>query len=239
MRQEDQPGLLVVAAHPGDFVWRAAGAIALHCAAGWRVTVVCASFGVKGEAGVLWQKEGATVENVTAARKDEAEAAVSVLGANLVCLNLQDYPLVPTTADTLTVAKLMREFRPQVVLTHPPKDPSNIDHVSISSLTMQARSCALAPGYGKDVIDPPAVHFFEPHQPEQSDFKADLFLNITQFWSVKRRAFEAIGSQRGVWDYYERVALQRGAQASRRSRDTVKYAEAYQRAFPAVLNQFD
>jgi 4-oxalomesaconate hydratase len=36
---------LVVSAHSADFVWRAGGAMALHAARGYAVTVVCLSFG--------------------------------------------------------------------------------------------------------------------------------------------------------------------------------------------------
>ena len=39
---------LVVSAHPGDFVWRAGGAIALHAKKGYRVKIVCLAFGVGG-----------------------------------------------------------------------------------------------------------------------------------------------------------------------------------------------
>lgn len=40
---------LVVTAHPGDFVWRAGGAIALHARRGVRMTIVCLSYGERGE----------------------------------------------------------------------------------------------------------------------------------------------------------------------------------------------
>ena len=40
---------LVVTAHPGDFVWRAGGAIALHAKKGYRMKIVCLSFGERGE----------------------------------------------------------------------------------------------------------------------------------------------------------------------------------------------
>ena len=36
---------LVITAHPGDFVWRAGGAIALHAKRGYKVKIVCLSFG--------------------------------------------------------------------------------------------------------------------------------------------------------------------------------------------------
>ena len=40
---------LVISAHAADFVWRCGGAIALHQKLGYEVTVVCLSFGEKGE----------------------------------------------------------------------------------------------------------------------------------------------------------------------------------------------
>ena len=40
---------LVVTAHPGDFVWRAGGAVALHAKKGYRVKIVCLSYGERGE----------------------------------------------------------------------------------------------------------------------------------------------------------------------------------------------
>ena len=46
----DQKTGLVVTAHPGDFVWRAGGAIALHAKRGYRVKIVCMSYGERGKA---------------------------------------------------------------------------------------------------------------------------------------------------------------------------------------------
>ena len=40
---------LVVSAHSADFVWRAGGAIALHATRGSAMTVVCLSYGERGE----------------------------------------------------------------------------------------------------------------------------------------------------------------------------------------------
>ena len=41
--------LLVLTAHPGDFVWRAAGAIALAVSRNQRAVIGCMSFGERGE----------------------------------------------------------------------------------------------------------------------------------------------------------------------------------------------
>ena len=46
---------LVVTAHPGDFVWRAGGAMALHAHKGYRVKIVCLAFGERGECQLAWK----------------------------------------------------------------------------------------------------------------------------------------------------------------------------------------
>ena len=70
---------LVISAHSADFVWRAGGAIALHQAKGYEVTVVCLSYGERGESAKLWKQEDMTLEKVKTERKKEAEAAAKAL----------------------------------------------------------------------------------------------------------------------------------------------------------------
>ncbi len=41
--------VLVVSAHAADFVWRAGGAIALYSGRGYRVRILCLSYGERGE----------------------------------------------------------------------------------------------------------------------------------------------------------------------------------------------
>ena len=55
---------LVITAHPGDFVWRAGGAIALHAKRGYTVKIVCLSFGERGESQFAWKEAGATLDKV-------------------------------------------------------------------------------------------------------------------------------------------------------------------------------
>ncbi|PJX27977.1 PIG-L domain-containing protein [Advenella sp. S44] len=227
--------LLVVVAHPGDFVWRAAGAILIHRAAGWSVKVVCLTLGIKGEAGKLWKEEGANYVHVQKTREAETREAAKSLGAELEILHLDDYPLEVDKDVTIQLNKIIRVCRPDVILTHSPIDPGNVDHANTCEMVIQARTFASAPGYGADMVSPPSLFHFEPHQPELCDFKADTFLDITSVWRQKKEAFQKIQSQQGVWDYYERVALQRGTQASRRSSHTITHAEAFQRAGPAMV----
>ena len=62
----DNKTALVVSAHSADFVWRAGGAIALYASRGWKVKIVCLSFGERGESAKLWKESGMTLERVKA-----------------------------------------------------------------------------------------------------------------------------------------------------------------------------
>src|SRR6478609_10412541 len=79
----DQKTGLVITAHPGDFVWRAGGAIALHARQGMRVKILCLAYGERGESQFAWKQAGVRVEDVKAQRRDEAERAAAVLGAEI------------------------------------------------------------------------------------------------------------------------------------------------------------
>ena len=74
---------LVITAHPGDFVWRAGGAIALHARRGMRVKILCLSYGERGESQFAWKKAGVQMADVKAQRREEAEAAAALLGAEI------------------------------------------------------------------------------------------------------------------------------------------------------------
>lgn len=87
-------------------------------------------------------------------------------------------------------------------------------------------------------IGAPPVFLFEPHQPEQCNWKPQLILDITPVWEMKRHAFESMSAQEHLWEYYTRVALQRGVQGARNSNRKTVYGEAYQRVFPTVSEVF-
>lgn len=226
-------GLLVVAAHVGDFVWRAGGAVALHAERGMPVSIVCLSYGENGESNAAWTGAGATHDAVKTARREEAERAAAVLGAARVSfLDAGDYPMHVTAQLVDAIADEMRRVRPALVLTHPERDPSNLDHCKTFSMVLEARMKAIAPGHGADFIAPPQVMSFEPHQPELCDFKPTLLLDISPVWEKKRAAIECMVTQKNLWAYYTRVAQQRGAQAGRRASTAITHAEAYFPIFP-------
>jgi 4-oxalomesaconate hydratase len=236
MSGERPPALLVVSAHAADFVWRAGGACALHAARGGRVHVVCLSYGERGESAKLWKEPGTSLERVKAVRRGEAERAAAILGCELSLFDLGDYPLRIDDDALSRLADLIREVRPDAILTHARHDPYNADHPLAAAKAQEARIIAQADGHAPatPVIGAPGVFLFEPHQPERCGWTPDVFLDITPVWEAKRRAFETMAAQEHLWAYYTRVAEQRGAQARRNGGRDVRYAEAYERVFPLV-----
>ncbi len=232
---------LIVSAHSADFVWRAGGAIALYASRGWAITIVCLSFGERGESQKLWADPTMTLDRVKASRREEATTAAGILGCtDIRFMDLGDYPLRTTVADLEHLADIYQELRPQWVLTHSLEDPYNADHPNATQFAQEARIVAQAHGLhgAKAAIGAPPVFLFEPHQPEQCNWKPQLILNISDVWETKLRAFQSMGAQEHLWEYYTRVALQRGSQGQRNSATPMKYGEAYQRVFPTVGGEF-
>jgi 4-oxalomesaconate hydratase len=223
---------LVVSAHSADFVWRAGGAIALHAERGYAVTVICLSYGERGESAKLWQQPGMTLEHVKAERQKEAEAAAKHLGvADIQFWDLGDYPIRLSEEALYHLVDVYRDLHPAFVLSHSMRDIYNHDHPAVTEFAQHARIIAQAHGHnpGQTVLGAP------PHQPEQCDWKPTVLLDITPVWSKKRAAIECMAGQEHLWEYYTRVALQRGAQAARNSEKKISHGEGYESVFPHVL----
>ncbi len=241
MSATQQKTALVVSAHSADFVWRAGGAIALHAKQGYAVHIVCLSFGERGESAKMWRKgPGMTEAIVKAGRRQEAEAAAEVLGATVEFFDIGDYPMRADTDTLFRLADVFRRVQPEFVLSHSLKDPYNYDHPLATHLAQEARIIAQAEGYkpGEKIVGAPPVYSFEPHQPEQCEWKPDVLLDITEVWDKKYAAIQCMAGQEHLWEYYTRVALQRGVQAKRNIGITAKkdiiYGEGYQSIFPRV-----
>ena len=235
---------LVISAHAADFVWRCGGAIALHQSRGIDMTVVCLSFGERGESAKLWKQGGYTLDQVKDARKAEAQAAADALGcADIRFMDLGDYPLHLDRDDKDALVDILREVQPGFILTHSQRDPYNTDHAYTYALTIECRMIAQAWGHnpGQTVLGAPQVYQFEPHQTEQMGWVPDTFLDISDVWDKKRAAIECMQGQEHLWDYYTNVAQNRvnhfrrnsGGQAGGRK---ATHAEGFQSVFPRCVD---
>ncbi|HEU0222749.1 MAG TPA: PIG-L deacetylase family protein [Paracoccaceae bacterium] len=236
---------LVISAHSADFVWRCGGAIALHAEKGYEVTVVCLSYGERGESAKLWKEPGMTLERVKAARRSEAERAAAALGVHDIrFFDLGDYPLELDREAKFRLVEVIRKVQPAFMLSHSQYDPYNTDHMYTTKAVLEARMIAQAWGHnpGEKVLGAPQLYLFEPHQTEQMGWKPDVFLDITPVWEKKRAAIECMEGQEHLWNYYTNVAANRGNHFRRNSggqaggRDA-RYAEGFQSVFPRTVDE--
>lgn len=227
----------MVSAHAADFVWRAGGAVALSASRGQSVHVLCLTFGEKGESQGLWKQPGMTLDRVKEARRDEAGRAAKVLGAEIEFLDAGDYPLRATDALYDSVTATIRRVNPAVIITHPSKDPYNLDHSLTHEIVLRSRMVAQAAGHDRasQPVGAPNVFQLEPHQPEQCGFVPDLLLDITEVFDRKVEAMKIMGTQGHLVAYYTDLGVRRGVQAVRNGgAKSIVHAEAYQRVFPMV-----
>jgi 4-oxalomesaconate hydratase len=212
--------------------------MAVTTAGGGTARVLALSYGERGESGELWKEADQTVENVKRIRHEEGLRAAAELGADFRCLDLGDYPLeVGGTALALLVEEI-REFEPEVVVTHTDRDPFNPDHAVAFAAVERARALASGAGVasGFETISPPELLLFEPHQPELCNFTPTTFVDITSVMDRKRAAMAEMRAQQYLQAYYAQRAEQRGNHAARVSGDkSIRYAEAFQRVLPQVV----
>jgi 4-oxalomesaconate hydratase len=231
--------MMVIGAHSADFVWRAGGAVAVTTAGGGEASVIALSYGERGESGELWKEEGQTIENVKKIRHGEAERAAAALGASFECLDLGDYPLEIDTDALMLISDKIREFAPEVLITHTDTDPFNPDHPIAYTAVNRARGLAAGAGVSSafTTIKPPVFYLFEPHQPELCNFTPNTFVDITAVMEAKLKAMEEMKAQRYLQTYYTQRADQRGNHARRSSGNPdIRQAEAFQRVTPNVVS---
>ena len=231
--------MLVIGAHSADFVWRSGGAVAVNTDNGGAAKVIALSYGERGESGELWKQEGQTVENVKQVRHGEAERAAGALGAEFECLDLGDYPLEIDTDALNLIADKIREFAPDVLITHTDTDPFNPDHPVACAAVSRARSLAAGAGVASafGTVTPPALFLFEPHQPELCNFTPTTFVDITAVMDRKIAAMAEMKAQKYLQTYYTERADHRGNHARRASGNAdIRQAEAFQRVIPQVVS---
>jgi 4-oxalomesaconate hydratase len=235
--------MMVIGAHSADFVWRAGGAVAVTTANGGTAAVIALSYGERGESGELWRDQDPahpqTIENVKRIRHGEAERAAAALGASFDCLDLGDYPLEIDGDGLRLISDKIREFGPDVLITHTDTDPFNPDHPIAHYAVDRARGLAAGAGVASafNTISPPALFLFEPHQPELCNFTPTTFVDITAVMEAKLAAMSEMKAQKYLQTYYAERADHRGNHARRSSGNAdIRQAEAFQRVTPAVVS---
>lgn len=139
--------LLCVVAHPDD-EGTCSGCLARYAAEGARAYVVCATRG-DGVDAKIKDPAVATRETLGQVRIEELRCACATLGINPpIVLGYQDGEVEKIEVETAAraVARVIRELRPAVVLTHGPEGGyGHPDHIAVCRFTTRAVALAGEP----------------------------------------------------------------------------------------------
>jgi len=202
---------LFVCAHPDDLEFGVAGTAAKWAANGCEVTYVIITDGNAGS-----HEEGMTRERIAEIRREEQRAAAAVCGVqNCLFFGYDDGFLQPTLALRKELVRIVRQYKPNVVLA---MDPSNYfpsdsyinhpDHRAAGTATIEA----VFPAAEMSLLYPDMVEegllghkpnyvylFFTPED------KINLYVDISDHIDTKIKSLKEHKSQMGEWDPTERI----------------------------------
>ncbi len=196
---------MVIMAHPDDAEFTVAGTVAKWAAAGCEVVyVMCTS----GNAGT--HEPGMTREKLAAIREEEQRAACQVLGVKeVVFLRRDDGTLQPTLDLRRELVRLIRYFKPEVVLTG---DPTTLffgdDYINHPDhrAAAQAAIDAVFPASSMPLL---WSEDGEPHRVREvyisSTDKPNVWVDISSSAEHKVEALRQHKSQMGHWDPAEMI----------------------------------
>jgi LmbE family N-acetylglucosaminyl deacetylase len=186
---------LVLVAHPDDAELFAGGTIARMVEEGYAVHYVIATQGDKGS----FELEGETVARV---REEEARRAAKAMGVKeVVFLGYPDGDLgnVPLKEVRERFIRLIRQFKPQILMTWDPFAPGEVhpDHRAVGLAATEAAEFACLPLYHPEHL----VEGFQPHYVAEKYFFAinrhdvNKIVDITPYIEKKIKALACHASQ--------------------------------------------
>lgn len=233
---------MCVVAHPDDTEFMFAGTVAKWARAGTDVTYVVITKGDKGSA-----DPEMTPSRLTVIREQEQRDAAAILGVRTcVFLGYEDGYLQPTLALRRDITRLIRQYRPEVLMTFDPETrffggvyPNHPDHRAAGDATIDA----MFPSARDRLTFPELLaDGLEPHHVKQlwlgSSLQSNTWIDIGDVLDVKRRAMLAHPSQFSD----EMPGFAEGMARMQAAGQPFEFAEAYRRIvldepLPAVARE--
>ncbi|MBT8362618.1 MAG: PIG-L family deacetylase [Desulfobacterales bacterium] len=186
--------IMIVIAHPDDAEFGAAGSVAQWTAEGKSVVYVVCTNGDKGTS-----DRTMSPQELSRIRQEEQRNAARVLGVgDVVFLDMVDQQLEETPAFREAIVRLIRRFKPEIVLSSDPyrryvwhRDHRIVGQVVMDALFPYARDHMAYP----DMLD----EGLEPHKVKEVLFfgteAVNHHIDISNTFSLKLSALECHASQ--------------------------------------------
>jgi LmbE family N-acetylglucosaminyl deacetylase len=228
--------ILAVGAHPDDLEILCAGTLAKYSARGDQVFMAISTNGDVGSPRL-------PKEEIARIREQEARASAAVIGAELHWLGYPDEFLSDDEPTRLRYIDLVRQIRPDVVITHDPVCDYHPDHLTTGRLLWNIRVMTTVPNI-RTQHPPcekiPALYFMDTIA--GINFVPEEYVDITPAIEKKSKMLAAHASQ-ADWlkdqynmsyiEFMEICSRFRGLQAG------VRFAECFRRSvtFPACFEK--
>jgi LmbE family N-acetylglucosaminyl deacetylase len=196
------PRLALVGAHPDDCDVKAGGIAALAGEADHEVRIRSTTTGDAGH------HELSGVE-LADRRRREAEAAAAVVGAEFALSDTGDGRLEASLAERERLIRRLREFDPDLIVTHRPND-YHPDHRATAELVRDAAYLLTVPNVCPEtphVEEMPIVGYFQDEFTEPSPFEPDVVVDVGPVIDEKVAMLDCHESQMYEWLPYNTGTL--------------------------------
>lgn len=219
--------ILSIQPHPDDTEIAAGGTIAKLAGRGCRVIYVTVTDGGAGttDPNIKWEELSST------RRREQQEAAQALGVKELVWLDYRDSELRPTLDLRNKLITVVRQYKPDLILTVDPWLPyeAHPDHIATGLAASEAYFFSNLPNVNREDLN----RGLKPHHTKHIAYywtkKPNVFVDISEQIDLKMRAIAAHKSQFGAEDIklFKRISEMIGEKAGYR------YAEAFK-----VLNHY-
>ncbi len=176
MSSSDPLRLLIIVAHPDDAEARCGGLMTIYRKAGHIVKWISVTNGNAGH----HLKSGPELASI---RLEESKNATAMIGAECEIWDADDGCLEPTLEMRWRVIRAIREFKPDLVLTHRTCD-YHPDHRAVAQLVQDASFCATVPALAPEVPalrKDPVVAYMADLFTRPNPLRADIALRVDAF----------------------------------------------------------
>lgn len=190
----DQLRILAIGAHPDDCDLKAGGVAIMYAQMGHKVLFVSVTNGDAGH-----QEMGGA--SLAKRRREEARRAGEVAGIDYVVLDNHDGELEVNLHNRRQIIRLIREFQPDLIMTHRPND-YHPDHRYTSQLVQDAAFMVTVPNIVSEAphleVNPVIVYFGDRFQ-KPNPFTPDVVIDIGPVMDHKVRMLHQHTSQFYEW----------------------------------------
>lgn len=213
--------IMAIGGHIGDMELTCGGTLATMSLEGHKIVIVALTGGEKGNSPHL------SVKEYRKQKESEAVSFAEMLGGISIVLPYNDGELLTNDKVKFEVAKLIREHKPDVLITHW-KNSMHKDHEATYHIVKDAQFYAGIKGFETDL--PPhyaSGPYYAENWEDPIDFKPYVYVNVSEAgYKLWQKAIDthwfAIHSKSFQYKrYYEALMIVRGCEAR------TQYAEAF------------